>query len=111
MPPTHLLATPGLRLGPTPQRRSRFVAVERKRVGGGSYRWLSVATLLLAVVGALGYLKVWPPFATVMSASMAPTINTGDVVVLKRLDAPAAIGQIVVVRVPDEARSRYGYPP
>ena len=42
---------------------------------------------------------------------MAPTINTGDIVVLKRLDAPAAIGQVVMVRVPDDARARFGYPP
>ncbi len=109
MPPTHLLAAPGLRLGPTRPRFER-VAVEDARAGGGR-RLLFVATVLIAVAGALGFLKTWPPFATVMSASMAPTINTGDVVVLKRLDGPARVGQVVMVRVPDEARSRYGYPP
>ena len=46
-----------------------------------------------------------------MSASMAPTIDTGDMVVLKRLDRPARKGDIVSIRVPDEARRRFGYPP
>jgi hypothetical protein len=32
-------------------------------------------------------------------------------VVLKRLDRPARLGDVVVINVPDEARSRYGYPP
>src|SRR4051794_20363857 len=52
-----------------------------------------------------------PPLATVMSASMAPTINTGDMVVLQKLGRPARIGDIVLVNVPDDARSRFGYPP
>lgn len=109
MPPTHLLAAPGLRLGPTRPRVQR-AAVEDARAGGGR-RLILLATVLLAVAGALGFLKTWPPFATVMSASMAPTINTGDIVILKRLDGPAAVGQVVQVHVPAEARSRYGYPP
>ena len=46
-----------------------------------------------------------------MSGSMAPTIDTGDVVLLKRLDAPARVGDIVSVSVPEEARARFGYPP
>ncbi|MDA0171023.1 S24/S26 family peptidase [Solirubrobacter taibaiensis] len=104
MPPTHLLvAAPGLRVS-----RPR---AERAQARAGGTRWIFVATLLLAVAAALGYLNTWPPLATVMSASMAPTINTGDIVVLKRLDAPAAIGQVVMVRVPDDARARFGYPP
>ena len=104
MPPTHLLVSaPGLRVS-----RPR---VERAEARAGGHRWIIVATLLLAVAAALGYLKTWPPLATVMSASMAPTINTGDIVVLKRLDAPAAINQVVMVRVPDDARARFGYPP
>ena len=104
MPPTHLLVSaPGLRVS-----RPR---VERAEARAGGHRWIIVATLLLAVAATLGYLKTWPPLATVMSASMAPTINTGDIVVLKRLDAPAAINQVVMVRVPDDARARFGYPP
>jgi hypothetical protein len=42
---------------------------------------------------------------------MAPTIDIGDVVLVKRLDRPARVGDIVSVPVPDEARTRYGYPP
>jgi signal peptidase I len=71
---------------------------------------LSVA--VLALVGfAFGYLGSWPPLATVMSGSMAPTIKTGDMVVFKRLDGLPHKGDIVAVSVPADARSRYGYPP
>ena len=41
---------------------------------------------------------------------MAPTINTGDIVVLQRLHAPAQVGDIALIHVPDAARKRYGYP-
>jgi signal peptidase I len=69
-----------------------------------------VAVLGVAGFG-FGYLGSWPPVATVMSGSMSPTIKTGDVVVFKRLAGAAGVGDIVEVNVPDEARSRYGYPP
>ena len=73
---------------------------------------LIAVTVALGLIGfAAGYLGTWPPFATVMSGSMSPTIKTGDVVVLKRLSAPPRVGDIVQVSVPDDARSRYGYPP
>jgi signal peptidase I len=101
-----LLADPAIRVaGP---RVPRVHRVQRER--GPRARWVLVATALMLLAGALGYLRTWPPFATVMSASMAPTINTGDIVVLKKLDRPAQIGDVVMVHVPDEARSRYGYP-
>ena len=107
MPPTVLLADPTLRIAglraPTPHRVERTVRAVR-------VRWVLLATLLLLVVGALGYLRTLPPFATVMSGSMAPTIDTGDVVVLQRLATPAQVGDVVVIHVPDEARARYGYP-
>jgi signal peptidase I len=75
---------------------------------------LGFLVLVLLVGGAGGgllYLGAWPPMATVMSASMTPTIKTGDVVLLKRLDRAPRVGDIVYVQVPDAARSRYGYPP
>ncbi len=65
----------------------------------------------MAASCGLAYLQTWPPLATVMSGSMAPTIDTGDVVLLKRLERPARVGDIVSIPVPDEARSRFGYPP
>src|SRR4051794_27085250 len=65
---------------------------------------------LVAVAAGLLYLRAWPPAATVMSASMTPTIRTGDVVLLKHLDRPPRVGDVVAVSVPDAARSRYGYP-
>lgn len=68
--------------------------------------------LTLAVLGAgLGYLRAWPPVATVMSASMSPTIETGDVVVMRKLQSPPRVGDVIAVSVPEGARSRYGYPP
>src|SRR5689334_6838131 len=66
---------------------------------------------VLAIFGGLLYLRSWPPMATVMSASMTPTIKTGDVVLLKHIDRPVRKGDIIAVSVPDAARSRYGYPP
>jgi signal peptidase I len=63
-----------------------------------------------AAVGAVVALGTWPPFATVMSASMSPSIETGDVVVLKTLDRAPRTGEVVAVSVPDDARRRYGYP-
>ena len=79
-----------------------------RRVGAGR---LALAILAVAAVAGLGYLRAWPPVATVMSGSMSPTIDTGDVVVMKRIDGAPQVGDIVAVDVPDEARSRYGYPP
>src|SRR3954464_13591158 len=87
-----------------PARRRRLVP--RFRVGA------AVAPRVLApAVGGLLYLGAWPPMATVMSASMSPTIKTGDVVLLKHLDRAPRVGDIIAVSVPDQARSRYGYPP
>jgi signal peptidase I len=105
MQPTPLLAAAAL--GPARAAPSRVRAPRR----APRPRRLLIALLLAAVCGGLGYLREWPPTATVMSGSMAPTIDTGDMVVLRKLGRPAAIGDIVVVNVPDEARSRYGYPP
>ena len=65
----------------------------------------------LACVGAgLGYLRAWPPVATVMSASMSPTIDTGDVVVMRKLQNAPRAGDVIAVSVPEGARTRYGYP-
>lgn len=107
MLPTTLLADPALRSARTRVRRPvRPRPARRLRTG-----WILLAALALAAAAGVGYLRVWPPLATVMSASMAPTIDTGDMVVLKRLDRPARKGDIVSIRVPDEARRRFGYPP
>ena len=83
----------------------------RPRPAPVSWRWFLVVPALFVVFAALAFLRVWPPLATVMSASMSPTINTGDMVVLQKLDRAARVGDIVVVNVPDDARTRYGYPP
>ncbi len=137
MHPTTLLAHHGLVPLPRPAGRPRTAAAPRRRplraapriVGepravrrwltlrprlssvGTAWRAAAVALVLALAVGGLGGLRVWPPFAVVMSGSMAPTINTGDLIVLERLRAPARIGEVVAVDVPDAARARYGYPP
>ena len=67
--------------------------------------------MIVLAIGGLSYLRVWPPLATVMSASMSPTIKTGDIVVLKKLEGPAQVGDIVAISVPEDIRTRYGYPP
>jgi signal peptidase I len=72
---------------------------------------LGIVAALVVFAGVVGYLRTWPPLATVMSASMEPTIKTGDMVVLKRLDRPARVGEIVRIPVPDKARADFGYPP
>jgi signal peptidase I len=72
---------------------------------------LLVGLIAAGGIGGLLYLGAWPPMATVMSASMEPSIKTGDVVLLKHLDRAPRIGDVIAVRVPEPARSRYGYPP
>jgi len=73
--------------------------------------WGVVVILVACLVGGLAYLQTWPPLAIVQSGSMVPAIQIGDVEVLKHLDGPPRVGDIIVVHVPDAARSRYGYPP
>jgi signal peptidase I len=110
MSPTTLLADPSVRLAgvrPKPRVR-RGVARPRPRLRPG---WLAAAALIALAFAAVGYLRTWPPLATVMSASMEPTIKTGDMVVLKRLDGPARVGDVVSISVPNDARARLGYPP
>src|SRR5947207_14658815 len=53
------------------------------------------AVILMAAVGGLLYLGTWPPMATVMSASMSPTVKTGDVVLLKHMDRPPRVRDVI----------------
>jgi signal peptidase I len=108
MPPTFLLADPALAVVRT---RVHALPRQQRTRAGLKARWIVLATFALAVAGGLGFLGTWPPLATVMSASMAPTIDTGDMVVLQRLGAPAQVGDVVSIPVPEDVRSRYGYPP
>jgi signal peptidase I len=112
MQPTTLLAAsaPGLARARFGAATPRFAArARRPRVRAGR-RWVLAAAVLAVAAGGMAYLREWPPLATVMSGSMAPAIDTGDMVVLKRLGRPARAGDVVVVHVPDAARTRYGYP-
>jgi signal peptidase I len=82
-----------------------------RRVTGRRFARVALLVALALLGSGLGYLRAWPPVATVMSASMAPTIETGDVVVMRKLQSPPRPGDIIAVSVPEAARSRYGYPP
>ncbi len=77
---------------------------------GKRFRTAAGLLVLFAATAGLTYLGTWPPMATVMSGSMEPTINTGDVVLLKRVTSAPRLGEIIYVRVPETARRRYGYP-
>jgi signal peptidase I len=106
---TDAVSIPQARASATPpvaSRARRLPRVTRRRLSA-----LAAVIVGVVLVGGMLFLRSWPPLATVMSASMAPTIKTGDVVVLQHLGRPAHVGDIIEVNVPDEARSRYGYPP
>ena len=114
MPPTTLLADPSIRLaGMRPRVRApRGDGRQQGAASAGCGRgWLGLAAVLVIAAGGLGFLGTWPPLATVMSASMEPTIKTGDVVVLRKLTGPPRVGEIVAVTVPPNIRTRFGYPP
>lgn len=86
-------------------RTSRF----RRRLGAWLLWSLGVAALV-GVVGSLVYLRTFPPFATVMSSSMEPSISVGDVVVMRALDEPPRVGDVVRFDVGLEARQKANYP-
>jgi signal peptidase I len=75
------------------------------------FRKVVAAALLVVSVGGLAHLRTFPPMATVMSESMAPTIDVGDIVLFKSLGgAPPAVGDVVEVSVPAELQREHGYP-
>ncbi len=114
---TSYLADPAIRLAGARSAAPRWHAEAPARAvvvpGRHPLPWRRAALVAIALVAVctLGVLRTWPPLATVMSGSMAPTINTGDMVLLKKLDGPARIGDVVTVSVPADARNRFGYPP
>lgn len=108
MPPTSLLADPAIRLAGLKHRPRTRLRAASSRIKPS---WIMAAAALVLAIGAMGYLRTWPPLATVMSGSMEPTIKTGDMVVLKKLDRPARVGDVVSIAVPNDARRRFGYPP
>lgn len=71
---------------------------------------VALAALGVLLFLALLWLRTWPPLDVVMSGSMEPTIKTGDVVVMKRLNRPAQIGDIVAVHPPQQIQQRLNYP-
>jgi len=70
----------------------------------------AIMTVVVVVVfGGLLYLRAWPPVVVVMSSSMEPAIDTGAIVLIKHLDGPPEVGDVVTVPVPAEAQAN-GYP-
>src|SRR5438128_534425 len=107
---TALLIDPALAVEHREPAAAAEATLKRRRLPRVRLGRLVLALMLMAAVGGLVYLRTWPPMATVMSASMSPAIKTGDVVLLKHLDRPPRVGDVIAVNVPDLARSRYGYP-
>ena len=68
-----------------------------------------VAVFVLTVFGGLIYLRAWPPILVVMSSSMEPYVETGGIVLMKRIEGAPQVGDVVTVRVPSEAMDD-GYP-
>jgi signal peptidase I len=110
---TVLLADPSVRFAGAGRSTRRVSAPTRVSLARLKLRWgwAGLAAVVVIAVGCIGFLQTWPPLATVMSASMTPTIKTGDMVVLKRLNRPAQVGDIVSISVPEDVRARLGYPP
>ena len=84
----------------------------RPRVRGlraGSRIAAAFMTVVVVVLfGGLLYLQAFPPIVIVMSASMEPAIDTGAIVLMKRVEAPR-VGDVVPVPVPAQAQE-IGYP-
>ena len=87
--------------------------VARRRAPDPRRKWLLAASLvLMAAALTLAYLQTWPPLATVMSAQHgADDRHRRRRGAQASLERPARVGDIVSIPVPDEARSRFGYPP
>lgn len=75
-------------------------------------RGVGTALLAALVVGALGglaWLGTWPPMTTVESDSMRPTLDTGDLLLLREV-GEVEVGDVVVVPVPAPLQAERGYP-
>lgn len=71
---------------------------------------LVVGAAVLCLSG-LAYLRTFPPMATVLTGSMEPTIDTGDVVIMKRVGSGGPkVGDVVLVEVPDRFQQKFDYP-
>jgi signal peptidase I len=70
----------------------------------------AIMTVVVVVVfGGLLYFRAWPPVVVVMSSSMEPAIDTGSMVLVRHLDGPPEVGDVVTVPVPAGAQAD-GYP-
>jgi signal peptidase I len=88
--------------------------VRSLRPRGVFWTWLLAVACVAVVGGLVGsvlYLRTFPPAATVMSSSMEPAIDVGDVVILRSLRGPPEIGDVVSFDVGQEAQDKADYPP
>jgi len=86
---------------PAPGSRRRVWA----RVGG-----TLVTLMLLGLLGGIAYLRVWPPLRIVMSPSMEPAVEIGDVAVLQAISGVPRVGDVILVPVPQEIQDSHRYP-
>jgi signal peptidase I len=68
-----------------------------------------MTVIMVVVFGGLLYLRAWPPIVVVMSSSMEPAIDTGSIVLVRHMDGPPKVGDVVTVPVPAELQAD-GYP-
>ncbi|MEE9298382.1 MAG: signal peptidase I [Acidimicrobiia bacterium] len=68
-----------------------------------------MTVVMVVVFGGFLYLRAWPPIVVVMSSSMEPAIDTGAIVLIKHVEGPPKVGDVVKVAVPAEAQAE-GYP-
>jgi signal peptidase I len=68
-----------------------------------------MTVVMVVVFGGLLFLRAWPPIVVVMSSSMEPAIDTGSIVLMRHIDDPPKVGDVVAVPVPAEAQAD-GYP-
>ena len=82
---------------------------------GSFLLWYAVpAIAILLVVAYIGVALLWkvnPPVVPVAGTSMKPTLQAGDLAVLKGVDgSEVEVGDILAVQVPDSVRERYNLP-
>jgi signal peptidase I len=76
-------------------------------------RWAMQLVWIILLAGLFLYLKAAsPPFLAIASGSMEPTLSRGDLIFSSQVVVDdLKVGDIVVLRVPQQFQVKYGYPP
>lgn len=66
----------------------------------------------LLVLASVYFRVTEPPFQAIPSPSMEPTLQVGDLVIVRPiLPSRVRVGEIIVVQLPQDIQQLYGYPP